>query len=135
MRKNLIAAAGEDRHVTAAVVIEIFDARRSPVWFRSSKTEGRYTLDNASRRCATAHSPRRASSFRSSGGISSARRRTNSCRSMPSEEVRMFENRRAADRVGGKNLDILAQRALIAFFCSGYDFSESAPSTRLANCS
>jgi Patatin-like phospholipase len=53
---------------------------------RRRKGDTRWTMPAAFRRCGTARSPKRASSFRSSGGISSARRRTNSCRSMPSEE-------------------------------------------------
>ena len=54
----------------------------------NGRAEGRYTLDTtptAFRRCATAHSRKRANSFRRSGGISSGYHPTNSCRSIFSE--------------------------------------------------
>ena len=53
---------------------------------RRLKVATLWTTPAGFRRCGTALSPNRASSYRSSDGISSARRRTNSCRSTLFEE-------------------------------------------------
>ena len=62
---------------------------RKAIWrIDETAAKGRYTLDNAGRISEMrdrAFAEAR-DSFRSSGGISSTRRRTNSCRSTPSEE-------------------------------------------------